>query len=281
MNKCLYCGKDVKNKYCNFSCQGKHYNNFTDGKILLKRCGPIIEKSFTCELCGKIVKYLEREKVKGRRTRFCSQKCACTHTARTTNTKERNLKISNSLKARSKEKITIYYCDKCGKLLGNKKNASGLCKKCYYKSDKCYSKSDKGRQKSRETIYKSIKEGKIKWPSRNKKSYPEKFFTEVLKNNGLINYDFNHPVEVIKPGNDKKTYYFLDFYFSEKNIDLEIDGGMHKWRDRKEADIIRDKILASMGYKVYRIKWKSINTESGKKYIKEEIDKFLEFYNKP
>ena len=33
-----------------------------------------------------------------------------------------------------------------------------------------------------------------------------------------------------------------------------------------------------LGWKVYRIKWKSINTDSGKLYIKNEIDKFLEFY---
>jgi very-short-patch-repair endonuclease len=60
------------------------------------------------------------------------------------------------------------------------------------------------------------------------------------------------------------------------NIDLEIDGKQHEIR--KEHDEKRD-FYVSKQYKVYRIKWKSINNESGKKYMKNEIGKFLEFYN--
>jgi hypothetical protein len=29
---------------------------------------------------------------------------------------------------------------------------------------------------------------------------------------------------------------------------------------------------------VYRIEWKSINTQTGKDYIKNEIDKFIKYY---
>jgi len=36
--------------------------------------------------------------------------------------------------------------------------------------------------------------------------------------------------------------------------------------------------LENVGIKVYRIKWKTINNEKGKKYIKNEIKKFLDFY---
>ena len=61
---------------------------------------------------------------------------------------------------------------------------------------------------------------------------------------------------------------------------MEIDGKQHKLKERKESDEIRDKLLIKSGIKVYRIEWKSINTEKGKEYIKNEIDKFLEFYNK-
>lgn len=44
MNKCLYCGNSVKNKYCNVSCQNRHRNPLRK----LKR----IEKSIECNLCG-------------------------------------------------------------------------------------------------------------------------------------------------------------------------------------------------------------------------------------
>ena len=49
--------------------------------------------------------------------------------------------------------------------------------------------------------------------------------------------------------------------------------------DRKDYDKIRDERLEKVGIKVYRIKWKSINNENGKKYIKNEINKFLDFYH--
>lgn len=66
---------------------------------------------------------------------------------------------------------------------------------------------------------------------------------------------------------------------SSFKIDLEIDGKQHEYEERKTSDIKRDKLLINYGIKVYRIKWKSINSEKGKNYIKEEINKFLEFYN--
>ena len=60
------------------------------------------------------------------------------------------------------------------------------------------------------------------------------------------------------------------------NIYLEIDGKQHEYR--KDHDKIRDKILKDNGFNVYRIKWKSINSEKGKNYIENEINKFLDFY---
>ena len=71
--------------------------------------------------------------------------------------------------------------------------------------------------------------------------------------------------------------YFLDFYFPEFNLDLEIDGKQHEYPERKESDKLRDTALTSNGYKVYRVKWKSLNTKEGKIFIKEEIEKFLKF----
>jgi very-short-patch-repair endonuclease len=73
--------------------------------------------------------------------------------------------------------------------------------------------------------------------------------------------------------------YFLDFYFHNKKIDLEIDGKQHEYKDRKISDKKRDEALIKNGIKVYRIKWKNINTENGKRYIQDEIQKFLEFYH--
>jgi len=116
------------------------------------------------------------------------------------------------------------------------------------------------------------------WNSRNILSYPERFFIEVLKNNNLyekcqINYSINKKKDLEI---DETFSYFLDFYFEEKKICLEIDGKQHE--ERKEHDIKRDERLNNVGIKVYRIKWKSINNNKGKKYIKNEINNFLDFY---
>lgn len=68
----------------------------------------------------------------------------------------------------------------------------------------------------------------------------------------------------------------MDFYIKNANIDLEIDGSQHKYR--KEHDEFRDLSLVNNGFDVYRIKWKNINNEAGKEYIKNEIDKFIKYY---
>lgn len=115
------------------------------------------------------------------------------------------------------------------------------------------------------------------WQSRNIESYPEKFFKEVLKNNN-IEFEFNKVIKKRDLGIDCDSNYFLDFHIKGTNIDLEIDGKQHKWKDRVEHDRIRDESLTKSGYDVYRIRWKSINTEKGKQYIQQEINKFIQYY---
>lgn len=74
---------------------------------------------------------------------------------------------------------------------------------------------------------------------------------------------------------------FQIFIFSDIKLDLKIDGKQHNYKERKESDKKRDKLLIEkLGINVYRIKWKSINNKKGKEYIKKEIEKFLIYYNK-
>ena len=106
------------------------------------------------------------------------------------------------------------------------------------------------------------------WKTRGKRSYPENFWENVLNNNSIsfIPEDFS----------TKK--YFLDFLIEKngKKIDLEIDGKQHK--DRQEHDRERDKYLDDKGFIVYRVKWNSVNNDTGKQKMKEKIDAFLRFY---
>lgn len=101
---------------------------------------------------------------------------------------------------------------------------------------------------------------------------------DVLDNNNLF-YKHNFVINKKDLGLNDVSNYFLDFYFSDKKIDLEIDGKQHNYPDRKQKDKIRDELLQKVGIKVYRIKWKNPTTDENKEYIKNEINKFLKYEN--
>jgi hypothetical protein len=137
-------------------------------------------------------------------------------------------------------------------------------------------------QHQSETMKMNIKNGICKgWQTRNIESYPEKFFKTVLTNNN-IDFILNHPVSKKLLGAYSDAYYFIDFYIIKggKNIDLEIDGKQHKYKDRKDSDDERDILLKNNGYLVHRIEWNEINSNAGKIRMEEKINNFLTFYNK-
>lgn len=230
-NHCLCCDKLIKSgkKFCSSSCAAK-YNN--------KLRAPRSEESRRKTSASLIEHYL-RDKQQGKRV----------------------LKIKNG--AIHTKKVYEKTCPTCGKIFyGSKKQE--------YCSMKCAHSNEDYKNKIRVKVKERIENGTFSgWKTRGKRSYPEKFWENVLNNNSIsfIPEDFS----------TKK--YFLDFLIEKngKKIDLEIDGKQHK--ERKEHDIERDSFLAENGFIVYRVKWNSINSEVGKTRMKEKIDKFLEFYS--
>ncbi len=110
MNKCLYCGKPVKNKYCDTSCQNKHSGYLK----AIKRYGDYKEFEVVCNKCGNIFKVTEREKLFPKKDKyFCSRSCA--------NSKKVNddtkKKISKSIKKyylkQQKYKLNLYFLKRC------------------------------------------------------------------------------------------------------------------------------------------------------------------------
>lgn len=175
---------------------------------------------------------------------------------------EDKLLNKNSLKEKT--------CLVCGKRYYGVIIKSGKISKGRTCSDKCY--AELKRIRAKESIKRVIDEGRfVGWKTRNIKSYAEIFWHNVLQNNN-IDYISEHYL-------DKK--YFLDFYIIKNGIeiDLEIDGKQHKYKDRIEHDKIRDEYIKSKNIIVYRIEWNEIKSENGSNLMKEKIDKFLEFYN--
>ena len=238
---------------------GKTYQNGKIKKELIKFCmdnyGIDIEniinenrKNF-CKNCGKQIRSGKK---------FCCQSCATTYNnvKRGKRSEETKKKISKSLIKKNADThrngeiringankyARIHICENCGKEFFSIRKEQRFC------GHKCAQSSDAVKNAIRKTIEKKVANGTHSgWRTRNITSYAEKFWENVLNNNGInfIREDFS----------TKK--YFLDFLIEKngKKLDLEIDGKQHKREDRKRHDIERDAFLAQNGYIVYRIQW--------------------------
>ena len=133
MNKCLNCGKDVKNKYCNVSCQNKHQGN----ERANKKYGKLKLFDVKCKNCGKVFQVKEREKLFPKKEHyFCSRTCANRRNI-TDEIKEKiriSLLITNNEKKKNNEKIIwkhidikTYKCKNCGKYFVYKKKKQIFC----------------------------------------------------------------------------------------------------------------------------------------------------------
>lgn len=229
-----------------------------------------------CLNCDKFIEYDKRK------NKFCSNSCS---------TSFNNKKRIITDKHREKTSLTLTSINKGGrKILSEYKRICLFCEnefivnrldndrlsKTKYCSDKCSNSNMKINVSlsQLDRVKKGIHKG---WQSRKILSYPEKFFIKVLDNSNL-KYETNFMIKKSDLGFNDTGNYFLDFYFIDKYIDLEIDGKQHNYEDRQESDIIRDNALNKKGINVYRIKWKNINNLEGRTYIENEIKNFLNFY---
>lgn len=90
-------------------------------------------------------------------------------------------------------------------------------------------------------------------------SYPEKYWGDILLNNG-INFTPEHPIGP----------YQLDFAILNKKIDLEIDGEQHYVDPRiVKSDIRREEYLKSFGWRIIRIRWKDyLRLDNKEEYVR-------------
>lgn len=103
-----------------------------------------------------------------------------------------------------------------------------------------------------------FKKGLLKgWQSRNIESYAEKIWNKVLIEEIKIPFIREKVIHKRDLGLNDTSNYFLDFYFeiNGNKIDFEVDGKQHKYPDRQQSDLIRDKLLKENGYNIYRIDW--------------------------
>jgi very-short-patch-repair endonuclease len=269
LKKCGRCDNGGQRKILKDLIKEHNCDTSKFGSVNNLRKYDLIEKE--CPICK--VKFFTRKGEKKEKT-TCSISCS--------NSYFYDKRYSNEINKKRRIAITKYHenngvtplkttlCKVCSCEFLPKRRSDG--KQSVYCSRKCASVNRKNDpeyiRKLKESQNKRVLNGThVGWKSRAMPSYAELFFMDVLRNNE-IEYEFEKHV----------GKYFIDFAINSKNIALEIDGKQHSQKDRSESDKLKDEYLKSIGWKVYRIKWKSINSEIGKSYIKTEINKFLKFY---
>jgi very-short-patch-repair endonuclease/uncharacterized Zn finger protein (UPF0148 family) len=229
----------------------------------MRQVYPLIKK--TCPVCGS---EFETKSGHKKEKTTCSYSCSNRH-FRPHRTDEEKRKISSRMK--TGRTVYDHVCGCCNLPFVSTKKIQLYCsRKCRahaaWSSPEYVSRMKKlSKDRMDERVRLGVHSG---WKSRKQvgPSFPEKFFMRVLENNGIA-YEYERPC----------GKYFIDFAIESKTVALEIDGKQHELESRQISDKKKDEYLKSCGWRVYRIKWKSINTPSGKLYIEQEITKFLEF----
>lgn len=112
-------------------------------------------------------------------------------------------------------------------------------------------------KKTRESISKSMilahAEGRANnWQDSKKydnSSYPEIFFEQVIQNE-FEDKNFTREFRV--------GQYAIDFAWVDKKLAIEIDGSQHEHDEHKVRDKRKDMLLNQLDWKVLRIKWKDL-----------------------
>ena len=243
MNKCLWCGKEVKNKFCNVSCQNRFQKRKPSIEQIKKgqitRFGEFKIFNVLCNKCGKEFQITEREKLHPQKEKYyCSRGCANSRE----HSEETKLKTSNSIK-----KLILD-----GKQLGfiNNKNKKEKVKKEKVKKEK-------------------IKKYKVCVECNN---------NFIIKNNNqiycsqLCSRKYNIRLASLKQQENHKNN---PTYWSEINKKAYKDGknyvagGTTKWLNYKDI-----KVQGTYELRVCHIldKWKENNLIKNWKYSKDRID---------
>lgn len=236
-----------------------------------KMC-PQCNQTFTCKSAGKGFKIT------------CSRSCSNIYFSKKRITEESRIKKSltliksninnNKIGAKSREYLGIgRLCKICDQLFFS---SSIKTKTCSRKCADSLRNTTEYRKLLSDKAKKRVLDGKHKgWTKRPIASYAEKYFQFKL-NELNIEYKFNFAIPKSSLGLKCASCYFLDFYFPEIKLDLEIDGKQHKIPERKLSDEKRDRLLLENGIKVFRIEWKNPSKKENKDYLDKKFAEFLE-----
>lgn len=195
-----------------------------------------------CIRCNVALEY------KRRHNKFCSTSCSAVYYNEDRKgvniDATRKQKISASVQKYNNENplpqySKVSFCHQCGTVIkhSRRKTCSEECKSSLI--------SDK--------IIERIKSNRRSNYRRDKKSYLEQSFEQWLIDNKIsTKYIDEHFIKNHLTG----KWYFVDYYFPEVNLIVELDGKQHEKPAHKEADQLRDVYIKShLGIDVFRISY--------------------------
>jgi len=256
LNKCLYCGKNVRNKYCNVSCQNKNKK----GKFKVER---FIFIKF-CEKCNtqfEVIRLRNINNITKKEKRFCCRKCANSHILSDESKKKISIGINNynlkngKIKKQKIIKVKKIYVDKFCEICSNIFKIDDKSNKRFC-SQKCV----------------NTYRGRISASKNVKRSKNEIYFSELCENifnNILTNKQiFNGWDADIILNNEKIAILWNGKWHYEKL------NKKHSVKQVQNRDRIKIENIIKCGYYPYIIK------DMGKynrNFVEYNFDKLLEF----
>ena len=265
-------------------CIEKHQNSVMQKQFELERW---IQEQHRCEKCGKVMTEFYGT------GRFCSQSCSNRRVQRG----DTKTKIGNSLKSRSQDKrgdyaINPIICKHCNYSLTYEERARATCPACCLSlyEEKKQPKQTRPRIAKKKPVERKPVQKKLKYVGpelpvvedqhrsagffpRNKMSYAELFWKQVLDNNH-VSYKHDYKVK----NRAGTAVYRLDFLIDD-HIDFEVDGSEHE--EYLYKDIVRYIWLEELGYESFRVKWVNPNNDKNKMIVNCQIQQLLDFIGYP
>jgi len=106
------------------------------------------------------------------------------------------------------------------------------------------------------------------WTVRNGPSYAEAHVHEELKARG---FSFETEYRVGR--------FSIDIAFASKKIAVEVDGKQHETEQQRKHDANRDQHLVEHGWTVFRLKWYSIKSSTGRQRVQDQLDELVRMLN--
>jgi very-short-patch-repair endonuclease len=201
-----------------------------------------LENPNKCKQCDVSLTYEQRH------NKFCSTSCSASFY----NNGRKGVAISESVKQKISASVQkfnnknpypqyskISFCCVCNSVIKNRivKTCSSECKSALLSNN----------------MTERIKQNRRSNYRRDKRSYLEESFETWLANNNIsLKYETEYTIK----NHITQKWYFVDFYFPEINLIVELDGKQHEKPKHKEADKLRDEyITTNLNLNVFRISY--------------------------